>query len=866
MAVTPEPAWGLPDPPDLVGRSSELQLLAALVGRGGDRGGAFVVVGEPGIGKSALLVVAERRARDAGILVLTVAGVESEAQLPLAALHLLLRPVLDRLADLRSAERDALLTAFGLGEGPRPGTHLIAQATLSLLRAAAGDQPVLVLADDLHWLDPQTHQALTYAARHAARGPARRPARDADGHALVIVGALRTGYSGPFLAAGFPALEMGGIEDAAARDLLQSHASDLGSAARRQILAEARGNPLALLELPRLWRGPAAPTAGLRPPDLTHRLEQAFAARITELSAPARSALLVAAVDSADTSREIFEAASVMAGRRLGAADLAEACAVGLVGVDEGRVRFRHPLVRSGVLSSETSGRHRTAHAALAAVLADEAYRSTWHRAMSIAGRDDEAADALQFNVAVALERGAVIDAIRALERSAQLTRDSARRGHRYLLAAEHASHLGRSDMVDHFIQATSRTELSALDRVRREWLREILEYVPGDTARVLELCDNARRAVEAGERDLALNLLVGAALRCWWGDAGAVARARVVEVARGLAPTDDARYPTVLGIAEPLLQAGAVRKLLARPAPEGDADALRRLGMAAYAVGDPVRAADLLDPAEVLIRQQGRLGLLSHVLSVLANVRLELGDWRRAADAAEEGLRLAEETGQSIWRIGTLVCDARAHALRGETRRALQLAEEAESEAGRRQLNDLLSCARLARGLAWLSEGRSDLAYQELRRMFDPADPGFHHRERFSGVMFLAEAALRTDRREDARGVVQDLEQVLRATPSPVLRVHLLYARAVLAEDRDAEALFLAALNENLVRWPWPRARIKLAYGMWLRRRGRPTARGMLHSASRALKDIGARAWAEQASAQHRATVYPRGVIEKGD
>ncbi len=826
--------------PALVGRQGELAVLAKLVDRGSVRGAALVVHGDPGIGKSALLAAARRAARARGFRVLTAVGVQSEAQLPFAGLHQLLRPVQASVRDLPPAQRDALLTAFGLLDGPRPELFLIAVAAANLVVSAAADRPVVVLADDVQWLDTQSQGALIFLALRTVGNP------------VVVIGAVRSGHPGPLLAAGLPELEVRGVDDAAAEQILLTHAADLGAAVRRRILHEALGNPLALLELPAMWREPDAPATDVQYLSLPARLERAFACRIGELPARTRDAVLVAAVDPVSELAEILAATSVLSGDQAAADILAPAAEARLVVVGDGLVEFRHPLVRSAVLQSETVTRRQAANAALAAVLFDEPYRRTQHRAQSIIGPDDQIADELEATVAVALGRSGIMSAVTGLERSAQLTSSSARRGHRLLLAAEHAFSLGRADMVDRLVLAACRTDLSDLDRARMEWLREIFnDGIPGDATRVLELCSIAERSARADDLDLALNLLLGAALRCWWADTGPDARARVVDVTRQLRAVEgDPRYVAALGVAEPVLQGGPVIELLSRVVIEdvADADALRLLGMAAHAVGDEVRATDFLNRAETMLRDQGRLGLLQQVLSMQVNVRTELGEWDRADAAADEGRRLARETGQPIWRTGSLVCDARTNALRGNVEQALRLAAEAELAANRQRLNDLLSCVQLARGSAWLSAGRYADAYAALRCLFDPADPSFHQRERFAGVTYLAEAAAYSGHREDARTVVADLERDAVTTPSPLLRVHLLHARAVLADDGEAEHRHRAALGEDLTRWPWIRARIELGYGTWLCRHGRAAdAVSPLRSAQATLDLIGARAWADR-------------------
>jgi hypothetical protein len=628
----------------------------------------------------------------------------------------------------------------------------------------------------------------------------------------------------------------------------------LKPADRLRIRQQAQGNPLALLELPASWAG-SAPPADWQQPTLSARLEGAFAGRFAELPAATRDGVLIAAVDPVDDLAEILAAASQFSGSPIGPGAFGPAADVGLLRIHKGRVRFRHPLVRSGVLQSETLTRRQAAHAALAEVLADEPYRRTWHRAQSIVGPDDQIADELEASAAVVLGRGAVMSAIADLQRSAQLTSSSAQRGHRLLMAAEHAFGLGRADLVDHLVTAAARLELSELDYARMQWLQEIFnDGVPGDATRVLELCAIARQSVQAGDRDLALNLLLGAALRCWWADTGPAVRARVAEVTRELTDaTGDPRYVAALAVAEPVLECAAVMDLLSRfvPGEITDGDTLRLLGMAAHAVGDTVRSVDFLTRSEALLREQGRLGLLSHVLSMQIIDRLELGDWDRASAAAAEGERLARETGQPIWRTGTLVCDAMDNAFRGHTELAFAYAAEVEMVASRQRLNDLLSCVQLVRGAALSNAGRYDAAYPQLRQLFEPSSPSFHQRQRFGGVMFLAEAAVEAGERDDARRVIAGLEEVAASTPSPMLHVHLRYARAVLADDASAPALYAELMSQDLTRRPWAKARAELAYGTWLRRQRRDAESvGVLGSALSAFDRIGATVWADRARA----------------
>ncbi|WP_416956234.1 helix-turn-helix transcriptional regulator [Streptomyces sp. Agncl-13] len=834
---------------EFVGRHKELRALSDAIDRAPEHGAAIVVRGEAGIGKSALLGTAADHARGAGHRVVRATGTEAEARLPFAGIHQLLGPFLDDADKLPALQRRALASAFGAEDAPSPEPFLIALAALNLLTEISARRPMTVLVDDIQWLDRPSHEVLAFLARRIGSDP------------IVIIAAMREEHTGPFAAVGLPELRLGGLDERAARELLEATAADLTAADRTRILRQADGNPLALVELPaasRSARDPVVePVLSFLP--LSARLEETFGGQIVELPAPTRDALLIAAVDHESVVAEILTAASSLSGHPVTVGVLDAAAAAGLIRFDEVSLSFRHPLVRSAVLQTESLRRRLAANAALAEALADQPYRRTWHRAEAIVGPDDEVADELDAHHVLSMRRGAVAAAISALERSAQLTTDSARRGRRLLLAAEHAFGLGRADLVDRLLALADGNALSELDRARREWLREIFhDGVPGDAARVVELCDIAQRSARAGDDDLALNLLLGAALRCWWADTGPAARARAVAVAEELDDVDgDARYIATLALAETVLRSARVTELLSRVTVDTVTDpaAMRLLGMAAMAIGSPVASLDFLDRAEARLREQGRLGLLSHVLNMGQVSRIELGEWEQAEMAAAEGGQLADETGQLIWNTGTLAYRAVTAALRADNETAQRLADEAEETAAERRLNCVLSVVQRARGTGWLAVGEYRRAYESLRRLFDPRDPCHHSTASFHGVMDLAEASVHAGRRDDARSVIAGLEELTSRSSSTTLRVQLSYAQAILADDDHAEALFTAALNQDLNRWPWPAARLQLAYGCWLRRHRRGTeSRIPLRSALTTFDQIGARSWADHARAELRA------------
>jgi tetratricopeptide (TPR) repeat protein len=831
---------GLPlSPRPLLGRDREVAALTAAIAAGRERGSVTLMIGEPGIGKSALLAVAGATARAGGYTVLEAVGVESEMHLPFGGVHQLLAPLMGGLNRLSRVRREALGTALGLSDGPRPDLFLIAEATFALMKLERRKRPVLVIVDDVQWLDPQSHQILAFLAH---RGMAA---------GLCVLGATRPGHPGPFADAGFPELAVQGVDDEAAERILRVHAGTLNPGDLRRIRREALGNPLALLELPRAWGD--GPLTDDHPPALSARLEQAFAGRVAELPAGTRDALLIAAVSSSSDTEAILAALAAFgipgSSRQL----LAPAALAGLITEEAASVGFRHPLVRSGILQRETLARRHAAHRALAEVLTADTYRRTWHRAWSMVGPDDRVADELAATVPDSLHRGAVMSAVASLERSAQLTSSTSRRGQRLLTAAEQAFGAGRADIVARILREAADVDLTDLDQARLTWLTEALNGdISANSAWVRELCGSARLAGELGDSGLALNLLLGAALRCWWADP-AGDRAQVVGVLDGLSDARaDPRHLAALAVAEPVLRGSDVMQSLRLLDldPVTDGDSLRMYGMAAYGAGDFALATDLLDRAASSFRDEGRLGLLPVVLALQLHIRLDLGDWAGAAAASQEVNTVSRETGQAVFADNNVPVEARGLALRGEWEPALVLMTDAEAESARLRINDRICLGYQARGAALLSAGRPAEAFACLKRQYDPSDAGYHLRESFAGLALTAEAAVDCGRVDEARAITSALEAVAIMTPAPLLEVNLLYARAVLAPDDAGERLYLAALNHDLDRWPWMRARLQLEYGRWLIRAGRCLeAAPQVQAALGVFEHIGAARWSRRAA-----------------
>jgi DNA-binding CsgD family transcriptional regulator len=825
----------------LAGREAELRLLAGLIDGALRRGSAIVLVGDPGIGKTALLRAAAERAQRAGFTVLDTAGVETEALLPYAGLHRLLRPVLGNAAALPGPLRRALLTAFGEDDGVSAEPLFIALAALNLLAETSSRRPVLAVADDVQWLDRPTQDALAFLARRVSQDP------------VVIVAAMRRGHPGPCTACGLDELEIGGLDDASARAVLAAHAAGLGAADQERILSEAMGNPLALVELPVAWRAATAPGPVLTWLPLTTRLERAFAARASGLPAATRTALLVAAVNDGPRLSEVLDAAARLTG---GTTDVTPAVTAALAEIDGGEVRFGHPLIRTAIRQEASVSQRQAAHAALAEVLRGEPDRAVWHRAASIFGPDETVAGELEAVASHARRRGGTAVAVSALQRAADLG-DGAHRTRRLLQAAELGFEMGREDLVTDVAAEAEAFGLSPAEQARLTWIREsFTDGIPGGAAQARMLAMVAGQAAADGDADLALKLLYGASLRCWWADPGQATRDQVVATAERLkVDQNDPRLLVTLGFAAPIGRGAVVIDRLSDLAPTARSDSavVRLAGNAAMAVGAFDLAAGLLATAAADLRAQGRLGLLARALALQAWSAVHLGDLGAAIPAAEEARQLAQETRQPLIMATAQAVQAIIAALRGEFEACSAAAASAERVCVPLGASAVLAAAQLARGLACLGAGRPADAVAHLRRIHDPADPAYHYAIRCYTIGDLAEAALRSAGLSGIGGFVREMEAAARQTPSPALHGGLRYARALVSSDG---ALFRDALRSGSGAGPFLRARVQLAHGEWLHQdRHDAAARTPLRAAIEVFDALGIIPWSERARQRLRAT-----------
>jgi DNA-binding CsgD family transcriptional regulator len=840
----------------LVGREREMRALTDLLDGVRDHGAALVVLGEAGIGKSALLAATSAHARAQGMRVLTITGAQAESLLPFAGLHQLLRPLLAQADELPAPQREALSAAFGMGDGlgenPAPNLFLIALATLELLSDAAEQTPLLVLVEDAQWLDRSTADALAFVARRVEAEP------------IVLMIAIREGTEWALSEAGLPELRLEELNETAAIALLDEHTPELAPTVRERLLEEAAGNPLALLELPAALKAEQLGGTEPLPPwlPLTARLERVFGERVSRLPEATRSLLLVAALDTGNLV-EALQAATILQGAPVSEEALEPAVAAELAKADDQFIRFRHPLVRSAIAQTAGGAHLHAAHEALAIALAGEPDRRVWHRAAAVVGYDDAVAGELEGAATRAERRGAQAVAVAALERAAVLTRDPAERGGRLLQAVEWAQELGRPDLVTRLLREVATLELRPQEQALLRWFQETYaeEGAWSGAEGVRRFVEMAVRAEEEGDVKRALRTLYMVALRCFWSNQDAETRQRAIAVAERLPVLSiHPKLLVILGLVAPV-ERGAI--VLERLPGAATAAAVSRdhvleseLGLAAHAIGDCERSLELVTTAIAGLRAQGALGMLGYALVSQAWTAICLGNWTVATTAAGEASRLVEDTLQANWMAVASLAEATVAAARGDEATAEALAAGVERGILAIGAYPLLALVQLARGLAALGQGRHIEAYEQLRRIFDPADLAYHPHVRWWAATDYLEAAVHSDHLAEARAVVEEMEALLEQTHSPLLQAHLAYARPFLVEGEYAEVLYLASLGENLASWPFLRARLQLGYGGWLRRQRRMAeSRPPLRAAVEVFDALGALPWAERARQELRAS-----------
>jgi DNA-binding CsgD family transcriptional regulator len=840
-------------PRGLLGRRSECGTLDHLV-RSVRSGQSRVLVlrGEAGIGKTALLEYTAERA--AGCRIARVAGVESEMELPFAGLHQLCAPMLDGLEALPGPQQDALRVAFGLQEGATPDHFFVALAVLGLLAEAAEAHPLVCLVDDAQWLDRGSALALAFVARRLL---AER---------IAMVFAVREPAHGDQLA-GLPELTVEGLADGDARALLASALPGvLDERIRDRIVGETRGNPLALMELPR-GLTPAELAGGFGLPDrapLSGRIERSFRRRFESLPPDSRHLLLIAAAEPIGDVTLLWRAAERVgiAPEAAAPAEAAELIALGA------RVRFRHPLVRSAVYRAAPVADRQEVHTALAEATDPEADpdRRAWHHAQAAAGLDEAVADELERSAGRARGRGGVAAAAAFLQRAVELTPDPARRGERALAAAGAKLEAGSREAGEELLATAELGPLDEHQRARLQRLRAQIAFIysrGSDGPRIL--LDAARR-LEAHDPALAREVYLEALGAAMYSGrlaadsaVGPVAEAASVAAAAPEPPrsTDllldglSSRCTAGPGAGVPLLKT-ALRALEEEPL-EGHREILPWLlltpivqSVAIFELWDDDAFHALSARAVRLARDAGALAVLPVALVYRSGAHVFAGELDAAAALLQEADEIAVATGNAGFRFaGVLVA-----AWRGVEAEATELIDAA---LGSGKEGSVPALAGYATAILNNGLGRYEAAVEGARRGTDDGDWGYHA----ASLPELVEAATRAGSPEVAAAALVRLEERTRAAGTDWALGILARSRALLSEGEAADRLYREAIERlGRTRVGAELARARLLYGEWLRREGRRVdAREQLRTAHTAFSIFGAEAFAERARRELTAT-----------
>ncbi|HEX3278658.1 MAG TPA: AAA family ATPase [Thermoleophilaceae bacterium] len=851
--------WG----PGLVGRATERNTLDGLLGkvRTGESE-ALVIRGEAGIGKTALLRYAARQA--SGFRVTPITGVEAEVELAFAGVHQLYSMAPERLDGLPVPQRNALSVALGLVAGEAPDRFLVGLAVLSLLSAVAAERPLLCLIDDAQWLDAASAQILGFVARRVRA------------ESVAIIVAVRA-PGGEHEFDGLPEIHLEGLPQADALPLLASVvAGRLDDGVADRIVAETRGNPLALLELPS--RMTAAELAGgFDLPvgsELPTHIEDHYMRRVRELPETTQELMLLAATEPLGDPGLVLRA-----GRQLDIAGdaLAPATAAGLLEIGT-RVQFHHPLVRSAIYRAAPLRSRRRAHEVLAEVSHrdEDADRRAWHRALAAAGPDENVAAELEHSASRARARGGVAATAAFLQRAAALTPDPARRAGRALAAADASVQSGEFATARALLATAEAGPVDDLQRGRIDLSRARLAFVSSRGAEAIPLLLAAARALEPLDVSVARETYVDAFSATIFGgrlsgavDVRAVARAarRAPRPTSDEPSTADRLLDALVALADEYATAVPLyREIVKRVSDEeaSEADRLRWQWLAclfAYEMWDDEHAFSLSRSGVELAREAGTLSQLALALGARGPILVFCGDLAGAAATSSEMASVEEATGIRAAPYGALLLSA----WRGRADEAKRVIDTTEREARARDDGSGLATCAYARAILFNGLARYDEA-------LGAADFAREHQEFIHencGLSELVEAATRCGRVDLATEALDRLAIKAQATESSWARGIEARARALLAED-GADHWFHTAIDHlGRTRIRAELARTRLLYGEWLRREGRRLdARAELNTAYQLFASMGMEAFAQRAAVELVATGERRrrGIAETRD
>jgi DNA-binding CsgD family transcriptional regulator/tetratricopeptide (TPR) repeat protein len=827
---------------------------------------ALVVWGEAGTGKTTLLEHLVERATAARVA--RAAGVQSEMELAFAGLHQLCAPMLDWAEGLPGPQRDALRTAFGLSPGPPPDRFLLGLAVLGLLAEAARERPLVCVVDDAQWLDQASVQALAFAARRLV----------AESVALVF--AVR-GQAEVAELAGVEQLVVEGLSEADARELLDSvlH-GPVDDRVRDRIVAETRGNPLALLELHRGLT--SAELAGdfwpARRAALPRQIETSYRQRLAQLEAGTLRLLLVAAVEPLGDPVLVWRAAERLG---IGVKAAAPAAEAGLLEIGA-RVRFRHPLLRSAIYRAASPEERLEVHHALAEATdaAIDPDRRAWHAAQAAAEPDEDVAAELERSADRARARGGLAAEAAFLERAAELTPDPARRSRRSLDAAQATHRAGAPDAALRLLSLAEAGPLDKLHRARADLLRGQIAFTAGPACDAAPLLLNAAQQLEPLDVRLARGTYLEAIWAAWFtgrlASGGNMPDAAQAARAAPPAPPPPRAVDLLLdGLATRLTEgyAGGMpmlrRALRAFRGPDLPAEeGLRWLWLAGAIAGQvwDDEAWDALASRQLqLTRDAGALAMLPLALNQRIVAHACLGELTAAASLTEELAAVTEATGSPVVPYGALILAA----WRGHPAEAVELFEAAGKEARRRGEGLGLITVQWASAVLYNSLGRYEDALAAARQASPP-----EHFMMLAALASLSEPVEAASRTGDAEGAAEALRRLTESTRASgtdwALGIEA-RSRAMCSDGQVAETAYREAIDRlGRTRVRGELARAHLLYGEWLRReKRRVDAREQLRTAHDMLTTMGMDAFAERAARELRAageTARKRSVETSGE
>ena len=836
----------------VVGRDREQAIVASFLEQAAAEGGALLLTGAPGVGKTILLDVAAETAAAAGTTVLRATGVQFETGANFSALGHLLKPLLGQVGQLSFSYQGALKATLGLGSESPADRLVLSNAVLALLRQASTARPVLMVVDDLPWIDRPSALVLGLVARRLA------------GSRTGFLAVSRSEEEGFFERSGLPTHEIKPLEQAAAAALLGRNFPALAERVRARVLTEAEGNPLALLELPAALSD-AQQTATRPLPrvlPLSERLQGLFASRISGLPTPARRLLLLAALDGTGDLRALRATA-----RQGNLEDLAPAEQAGLVQVTGSprRLAFRHPLAQAAVVALSDSAARRHAHRVLAEVYADQPDRRPWHLADAATGPDEQVARLLEQVARRTLRRGDGTGAVAALLRAADLSPSGSDRARRMAEAA----YVGADVTGDLWNVARLLEDAWRFDPNSGESLQVataaayLLLNGDGDVDTAHRLLADAIENY-SGRPDADQNTLVEAlhtlALVCFFGGRAELWTPFDAAVARLTPPVpialavESKTFPDPVRTARPVLDMldAAIRDL----EHEVNPPQIVRIGIAADYVD---RLSGCREALWRVVRDGRAGGAVTSAIEALLLLYVDAfqsGRWDEAQRLADEGVTLCDTHGYQVMAWPGHWGKALLAAARGDYGTTRALTEEIVHWAMPRRLSSVHAYASHARTMAALGQGDFEEAYRQATAI-SPAGmlaPFVPHA--LWVLLDLVEAALRSGRDAAAQAHVDAMREANVGAISSRLALTVAGAVALVAPREQADKLFAEALAlPDTDRWPFDRARVQLLYGEWLRRDGFPDrARTHLEAALDTFGQLGARPWQGRAISGLRA------------